>query len=108
VNGNCDCTTPTNCGCCVTSIPLINDICANLTWKENLAAIDVDLIVANSIVWQGEVTGPDGIEVCTQGSCAVCLAVYDVNIVTTGACGDVAVNASCFGLNFEWNLGSVR
>ena len=108
VNGNCDCATETSCGCCVTSIPLINDICANLTWKENLAVVEVQLIVAKSIVWSGEVTGPDGVEVCTGGSCDVCLAVYNVNIIATGACGYVAINASCFGLPFEWDLGSVR
>lgn len=59
------------------------------------------------IIVKYEDNGP--VEQCfTVAVVDVCLSLEDLDISTEGACGDVYVNVTGFGLEFDWDLGQVN
>jgi len=104
-NLGCECDTYDLCACCVANIPLIDSICANLTWNSEALSITVEILINNAVVWKQVVTDPQPLSACFKIGCQVCFDMSNLNITTQGACGNMGFNLSCGFFESNWNLG---
>jgi len=96
-----------SCGCCVTGIPLINSVCANITWSAGTLTIEVVIQVNGITVYDKSFTDPSNpLQVCISVGCEVCVFLANLNVTDTGACGNVDIGVKCFGFKGAWDLGA--
>jgi len=92
----CDCQ-ETACGCCVSGVPLVNNICVNLTWDAQKLQVGFTLIVNSQVVASKIITDDKPVQVCVEFVCdSICGIVRQLNITTKGACGEVFVSFKCW------------
>jgi len=104
----CDCSLYT-CGCCVDNIPLLNDVCVNITWDAETLTIEVLLDVNGIVVFDKKFEDPQNpLEICENAGCQVCLSLDNLNVTYRGVCGNVDLNITCFGFQKDWDLGAFK
>jgi len=104
---SCDCSTY-DCGCCV-DIPIVGSACANITWNAERLSVTVDLSVAGDVLIEQTYQDTSALALCTpiQDVCEyVCVDIQNLNITDLGACGTIALNASCFSVPVTFPLGN--
>jgi hypothetical protein len=107
-NGKCDCPDPNQCDCCVQNLPVINSICLNITWYTSNLTVVGTLSVNGIQVVRKSFTDDQPLQLCVNAGCTVCVDVPAeyLNITNQGACGEVYLNVTCFGIwNQAWDLG---
>eukprot|EP01102_Stenamoeba_stenopodia_P015594 TRINITY_DN533_c0_g1_i1.p1 TRINITY_DN533_c0_g1~~TRINITY_DN533_c0_g1_i1.p1 ORF type:complete len:202 (-),score=55.53 TRINITY_DN533_c0_g1_i1:129-734(-) len=104
--GSCDCSTY-DCGCCVDQIPLIQNICANVTWNAQQLSVTVDLSAGSLFLFTQTFTDTSPLSVCVSFTLCdqLCLQIANFNVTDMGACGTLLANVSCIGLSDTFTLG---
>jgi len=104
-SGQCTCTV-TACSCCVDKIPLLNSICANLTWDAQTLTVGISFSINGVVVYSGSFHDSHSLDGCFTDLCTVCLSLNNLNVTDTGACGQIYFNVTCFSFSTAWDMGT--
>mmetsp|Transcript_353 Transcript_353/g.480 ORF Transcript_353/g.480 Transcript_353/m.480 type:complete len:196 (+) Transcript_353:43-630(+) len=100
----CDCPTYDACACCAWDVPVIENVCVNITWEDY--TVYTYLIINNEVVSEREITDTrENVEMCSNIECNVCVEFENLNISYTGACGSIYLNVTCDRFKYIEDLG---